>query len=299
MNQWNLTAAALGGTCLGAFGIRALAWHAGNDADALRLLGCHLLRSIVLVLAWAMVATVLRAAARKEKPTAGTGFSFAETLTVLLLVPGCVGCFPAWPIVLGFLTAQLLLTPLFAPPGDRPARTDIIRAGIAVVLFTFTWYLCATTTRQALRGLGERIDARGGSERLRAWAAEVLATHRQRERDRSTLAATGVVLAASPQGPLLAIAAGSLATDADRGGLAPADIPPWVDDLLGRFQGIRSIGVENAGGEAYVALRTGGSAYHFRIQVCPTKAGDGPRPWWIGDDGSTWRPGIYLGTEGK
>ena len=81
--------------------------------------------------------------------------------------------------------------------------------------------------------------------------------------------------------------------------LEAAEIPDWVDALLGPNQGIRSMGI-NHGDNPCVTLYTGGSAYHFRISICPKGVEHGPLPWWVGEVGQfTQRQGIYLATEGK
>src|SRR5262249_55604070 len=134
------------------------------------------------------------------------------------------------------------------------------------LLFTLTWYLCAATTREALHGLGARVEATAGADRLRAWAGEVIATH--------------------PPGQ-------------GRGALEPDEIPDFVGDLLGDNQGVRGVEVRH-GDDPSVDLFTGGSAYHFRIRVHPAGVSHDLPPWWVGEwAGLESQPGIYLETEGK
>jgi hypothetical protein len=303
-NDWKWIVAGVG-ACAGAFLLNARAWQVGYGANALALLGCHFLRLVLLLFAWVIVVTVFRAALRKEKPTAAGGVTILEAASALTIFLGCMGCYPVWPVVL-LLTAPMFLGLVFfgkCPAEHKLSRLAVVRVGIAVGLFLLTWYLCATTTRQALRGLGERIEAKGGSEKLTAWATEVIAAHKQRERNLPIVGAAAVGLMASPQGqgPFVAasaLIAGSMGNRSGR--LEPDEIPDWVDDLLGPFQGVRSVGVEDHGGEPCVALFTGGSAFHFRITVCPLHVRDDAPPWWLGELAHfESHQGIYLETEGK
>jgi hypothetical protein len=185
-----------------------------------------------------------------------------------------------------------------------------LQVGIVLVLFTITWYLCASRTRQAFRGLGERIEAKGDSDRLLTWAAEVIAAQRQREQALPVKVATAVGLLASPlgQGPFLAIPTVVLVTMEERSyRLEREALPDWVIDLMGPFQGVQSAmvylspaGVVGEGDDPCVILYTGGSGYHFQIILRPSRVNRSPSPWWFGElDGLECRPGIYLSTEGK
>ncbi len=279
------------------------AWRTGYAANALGLLGCHFLRCVLLLLAAWTVVAAFKAAAGQERSAARRGLTVLEILVILTLLPGCVGCYSVWPAVLLTLAAPLLLTLARHPGGadaGRLAGPVALRLGLVVLLFTCTWYLGASTTRQALRGLGARIEAGGGADRLLAWAAEVLKAHRQREQDLPAFGAAAVGWTASPgQGPYLAAAVFLAGAGERPGRLAPDELPGWVDDLLGRFQGVRQVDVEDQGYGPCVALRTGGSAYHFRIDVCPSQGNRPALPWWLADDAGQPRPGIYLSTEGK
>ena len=77
------------------------------------------------------------------------------------------------------------------------------------------------------------------------------------------------------------------------------EIPDWVDDLLGPWQGVRSVIVEDYGDHLCVALYTGGSGFHFRISVCPTDVNRRSPLWWFGESIGLEQHGIYLETEGK
>ncbi|HMC89039.1 MAG TPA: hypothetical protein VKI17_05805, partial [Gemmataceae bacterium] len=290
--------------CLGAFLIRELAWRAGYSANALGLLGCHFWRTLLLLLAWHTVLAACKAVARKEMASAPTGLSPLDLASTLLIVPGCAGCYPVWPVVLLLLSLRMFLARILrrsgvASPGSLTEMT-IPGVALTVLLFTVTWYLCASTTRQAFNGLSARIEAKG-PDRLMAWATDVIAAHKQRVQALPVVGATVVGLTASPAGnaPLLVASAVITARAGEPGRLARDEIPDWVDDLLGPFQGIRSMGIENLERDPCVALYTGGSAYHFAVRVCPSRVRRGTPPWWAGEDGSDWWPGISLSTEGK
>jgi hypothetical protein len=264
---WKWTAGALG-ACLGAVVIDVAAWRSGYAANAFGLLGCHFLRFLLLLVAGLMLIQVFRAAARREKPPAATGPTVLDVAALVLCFSGCLGCYPVWPVILLLLACPLLVELLFFRKGNRPAEDKwvLLRVGLVVGLFTLTWYLCAATTREALRGLGARIEARVGADRLRAWAGEVIAAH--------------------PPGQ-------------GRGALEPDEIPDFVVDLLGPFQGVRGAEVR-PGDDPSVDLFTGGSAYHFRIRVRPSRVSRDLPPWWVGEGaGLESQPGIYLETEGK
>jgi hypothetical protein len=269
-SEWTWVALALG-TCLGAFFVQTRAWRVGYEANCIGLLGCQALRCLLLLVGCVTAVAALRATSGKLAPAVGTGLTVLDLAVIVLLLPGCMGLNPFWIVVLPVLTLVLLLRVvalrLSGNDADRPPGLAVMRAGLVVVLFTVTWYFCASTTRQALHGLGERLEAEGGADRFLAWAAEVIAAHK------------GV-----RQG----------------GQLAPEEIPDFVDDLMGPFQGVRSVRVDEYG-DPSVTLYTGGSAYHFTIRLRPARVRRGPWPWWLGEVAGEleWRPGIDLATEGK
>jgi hypothetical protein len=300
-NDWKLIAVAAA-MCLGAFLLYRGAWNIGYQANALSLLGWHMLRLLLLLFAWAFVVSWIRAATTNGKPAAKPGLTVVEGVSVLSIFLGCMGCYPVWPAVL-LLMAPLFATLIFSktgPAGERLTRSAILRAGVVVLLFLLTWYFCASTTRQAMRGLGDRIEAKVGADKLAAWAAEVVAAHKLRQDALPIVGASVVGLSASPQGPFLTAAA-LLATRATYPPhlLERDEIPDWVDDLLGPFQGIRSVIIEDSGYGPCVALRNGGSAFHFRISVCPTAVNRRSPLWWFGESSGLEQHGIYLETEGK
>jgi hypothetical protein len=183
-----------------------------------------------------------------------------------------------------------------------------LRAGIAAGLFAVTWYECAGVTRQAMLGLGARIEAHGGADKLLDWAAEVVAGRRQWRQLLPVEGATVVGLAASPPGPdRLLTSSGWIVARAElrAHSLAPGEIPDWVDRLMGRFEGVRTVAVYaepgGYGGEPCVILFTGSSAYHFEIFLRPSRQRRDLLPWWLGEGttGLEWRPGILLETGGK
>jgi hypothetical protein len=149
-----------------------------------------------------------------------------------------------------------------------------------------------------MHGLGARIEAEGGSDRLLAWATQTIADHKQRERALPVAGATAVSLAG--QSALNGVSALIAArADEDPGRMSQNEIPEWVDRLLGSYQGVRSVTVDT-GNEPCIRLFTGGSAYHFQIRVGPPRVGQRPPLSWAGTlDRVEWRPGIYFSTEGK
>jgi hypothetical protein len=314
--EWKGIVAALG-VCLGAFLLNTRAWHVGYEGSATGLLGCHFLRCLLLLLAWVAVLATFNAAAGGEKPPAGTPTPARAAAFSALLIPACVGCYPMWPTVLALLLPALLVALMHfrrqsGPPADGAGtRRAVLYVGLAAVLFTVTWYECAGVTRQALRGLGERIEAHGGSDKLLAWAAEVIAARQRREQALPLEAPTVVGLAASPPGPggvLTAAAWVAVRAGLDDRGLARGEIPDWVEQLMGRFEGVRSGGVYlRTRGVLYgeddpcVVLYAGSSAYHFEIFLRPSRHRRDPPAWWFGEGtaGLEWRPGIFLETGGK
>jgi hypothetical protein len=302
-NEWKWAAVGLV-FCLGAYGIRAGAWHAGYGANALGLLGFHFLRFFLLLVAWAILCTLLKQTAKRGVPPSTTRVTLFDIAGGFLILPSCVGCYLAWPVVPLLLTTLLLLVLISTrADGARLSRerwpaTVILQVGLPVALFTLTWYFVASTPRAGMHGFGARVEALAGSDRLRAWATDLIAARERREK-----ALPGVVaLAAAPfeSGPWLAVSV----LVAARAGESPwevarDEIPDWVDGLLGPSQGVRSVMIEQYGYDRCVSLRTGGSAYHLRISVCPSRPSRGTSPWWLGADESECRPGIYLETEGK
>lgn len=291
---------------LGAFLLNMRAWHAGYNASALGLLGCHFLSFLLLLVSGGTVIAIFDAVARKAKP-ATRGVRVLDVAVLCLFFAGCCGLYFVWPVVLVLLASLLFTALIFSSTNagsheDRPTRSVIACAGTCLLLSTLTWYYCASNTRQGLRGLGARIQAKGGADKLKVWATEVLAAHKQHEQNLPLVCAMGVGLTASPlgQGPLLAasaFAAGKVGETESV--IAREDLPVWIDDLLGPFEGVRSVGV-NTRNDSCVFLYTGGSAYHFQIRVCPSHDSGGQPPWWLGEvAGLEWRPGIHLSTQGK
>jgi hypothetical protein len=238
---------------------------------------------------------------------------------VLILVTlACFGFHAIWtavlPVLVGLLLIKLVAVELkarlssrsgeFPPAVERPSRPAILRAGLVVLLFTVTWYECATVTSQALHGLGERIEAKGGSDKLKAWASGAVAARKQGVTLAGGAGAVGMLGCPPGQGPLLVafdLLARRATEEERRDALARPEIPDFVDDLLGPFQGVRSVQVDS-GEHPCVNLYTGGSAYHFHIRVrVPREKGGPPRPLGPNEIPSAleWRPGIDLDTEGK
>jgi hypothetical protein len=252
--------------CLGGFFNYTRAWYVGNGASAIGLLGCHFLSLLLLILSWGSVVIVFRAEVSKEQLARNKATTFDAVILAFFIGSGCMGCYPLWPAVLVLLATTFLYAMVFARTEDRLPRRAALRGGVALLLFALTWYFCASTSRQAYRGLGERIEARGGADRLRAWAEELIDECKQGKRQ-----------------PRF-----------DR-----TELPDWIDELLGPFQGVKGVFVYGADqDDPSVVLYTGGSAYHFQITVHPKRRERNPPLWWFGSE-SEWQPGIYLGIGGK
>jgi hypothetical protein len=271
-NDWGSVAVALG-ACLGTFLLYEWAWHTGYNGSAIGLLGCHMMRLPLLLLTWFAVSSGLTTAANGGVPPARRHFSVLDLAGSLMIFAGCVGCYPLWPGLLVLLALALAGVMLLArksaadPASAERMRIVLLSASVTVLLFILTWYLSASTTRQALYGLGTRFDERGGTDKLLAWAQERIQESKAKKRP--------------PR-------------------FGRNELPDWLEDLLGNFEGVRSAYVVGGGDEWCVVLQTGGSAYHFRIDVCPDQHASGGAPWWAGEgNGLEWRPGITLEIEGK
>jgi hypothetical protein len=312
--DWKGVTAALV-VCLGAFLLNGRAWRVGYEGSATGLLGCHFLRLLLLLLAWAAVLATFNAAARREQPAAGRGVPLGAVICAFFLIPACVGCYPVWPVILGLLVPPVLVGLFLArkktiPPGeDAGTRKALLQVGLATLLFTGTWYACADVTRQAMLGLGARIEAHGGSEKLLDWAADVIAARRRWQQALQVEGATAVGLAAAPPGPGGLLTASAWVTArayADRPLIWYGEMPDWVEQLLGRFEGVRSAMVYPepggyGGADPCVILFTGSSAYHFQIFLRPSRKPRDPPLWCFGEGtaGLEWRPGIVIETGGK
>jgi hypothetical protein len=289
--------------CLGAFLLRRMAWNAGHSANAFGLLGCHFLRLVLLFLAWFVVVSAFKIATGRDKPPDSRRLTLFEAISVLSIFLGCMGCYPAWPAVLLSVVPLFLAVLLYGKTPEHTTRGMAVgRFGGVVLLFVVSWYVASTTTQQGLRGLGARIEEKSGSDKLVEWSKEMIAAEKAREQARPAVAAAAVALTASPrgQGTLLAasvLIAGRVGDNHRR--IEREELPEWVDDLLGQFQGVRGAGVEGSGDNTHVSLYTGGSGFHFRIRVYPSRTTPDPSPLWFGEAPGQWTPQIDLDTEGK
>jgi hypothetical protein len=163
--------------CAGAFLLNARAWRAGYEADLLWLYACYFLSLPLLFIAWCLFVapfapTDLEGASRQPGsavlPVLGFGVAFAGAC--------CVISHDLWFIVLPLVTLVLLGLISSARLRQEPAWKAIaLRGTLSAILFILTWYECATTTVRFLDGLGARIEATCGSERLLVWAKEMIA----------------------------------------------------------------------------------------------------------------------------
>jgi hypothetical protein len=248
------------GLCAASFGLNARARQAGTQARWAMLLPCHLFAVLVLLLAWWVVYNAL-AAGWPVPPDRSFGRRLLGLAGGVLIVAACCSLYPVLPVVA--IVLPLFLGALFA---RRQAlgpqwKGIVLRAALAVLLFEATWYECATRSWQAMLGLGERIETHGGSERLMAWAQEVLAATPPNE---------GRTLLAN-------------------------EVPDFVVDMMGRIPGWPVVYVYND--EEPKVWIVNGSGYGFGITVRPKHMDDEVSPWWAGE--YRWRPGVYLGTVSK
>jgi hypothetical protein len=257
--RWGPVLAGMG-LCAASFGLNQWAWQAGNQASWVMLLQSHLLALLVLLLAWWVVFAAL-AAGWPVPPARAFGPQLLLWTSGLLIIAACAGLYPALPLVV--LVLPLFLGALFVRRHTLGPEWQgtVLRATLAVLLFEATWYECATRNWQAMLGLGERIETHGGSERLLAWAKEVLA---------ATPPNAGKTLQLN-------------------------EVPDFVVDMTGRIPGWPWVRVYN--GDDPEVMIANGSGYGFLITVRPKHADEeAPRtgvfPW-------SWRPGIDLGTASK
>jgi hypothetical protein len=265
-NDWKAPGAAVV-LCLGAFFLNAGAWHAGYCASWSALGGCNFLRMLLLLLAWGAVFSVFEEAAPTDKPFPASAGSVLRNLGLVLLVPACFSCQFLWPVVL-LLSLAGVLALRSVRNGAIPtvSKRTVVRFVFVSLLFPLTWYLCASTTRQALHGLGARIEDKGAEDQLRAWAAQVIAEVQQKKHT---------------------------------AGYTYDEVPDFLDDLMGRLPGWPWVHVNADAPEPYVQVANS-SGYAFMITICPSCRAREPVPWWIPEwTRLEWRPGIYLETAGK
>jgi hypothetical protein len=271
-NDWGSVTVAIG-ACLGTFLLYLRAWHTGYAGSAIGLLGCHMLRLPLLLLAWLAVSSEFKTAASKGGPPIKPRFSLFDFVGSLIIFVGCIGCYPIWPFVLALLAIPLVWAVILykkqaaEPLEVRRVRQALLSVGISILLFTLTWFLSASTTGQALHGLGARIEDLGGTDKLLVWAKDAIAEVKARK---------------LPQR------------------FEIEELPDWVKEMLGQNEGVRGARISEYVDETCVYLYTGSSAYHFRIDVCPSRINHGTPPWWAGEGGGLeLRPGILLNVEGK
>jgi hypothetical protein len=248
------------GLCAAAFGVNVWAWQAGRQASWVMLMQCHLLALLVMLLAWWMVFNAL-SAGWPVPPALSWGRHLLAWTGVLAIVAGCINLHPALPLValvLPLFLGALIVRRHTLGPGWKGI---VLRAALAVLLFEATWYECATKYWQAMLGLGERIEAHGGSERLMAWAKEVIAE-------------------TPPNGGRTMVA---------------NEVPDFVVDMTGRIPGWPWVHVYN--GDDPTVMIANGSGYGFLITVRPKQADEEAPPGGVFE--FHWRPGIDLGTASK
>jgi hypothetical protein len=248
------------GLCAASFGLNAWAWQAGREASWVMLLQCHVLALLVLLAAWWAVFQALTVGC-PAPPARSSGRQLLAWTGGVVIVAGCVSFYPASGVVLVvlglFFFALLPRRHRVGPEWKGMA----LRAALAVMLFEVTFNECATRSQQAMLGFGERIETHGGSERLMAWAKEVLA---------ATLPGQGRTIAVN-------------------------EVPDFVVDMMGNIPGWPWVNVYN--GDDPEVMIANGSGYGFLITVRPKHAEEDAAVG--GVFGFHWRPGIDLGTASK
>jgi hypothetical protein len=248
-----------GGISLVAYLLPLVCWYDGRQGRYGLLLLCNLLRLLLLLIAFLMLPGAVGLGGKDKPPVRADRFALLSVACMALMFLACAGAASRWTAVLGAVATLLTVLVWYRQrhfvPGGRPV---LLRAVIAGAAFMFIWYQCASTTASALTGLGERLEATGGSERLRAWAAEVIA--------------------ATPAGQWRH--------------LRREEIPDFVDDLMGRIPGFPTVWVYNMDQPCVVVAN--GSGYGYGVAVCPD--GQEPQVGFGGMVRTTWRPGIYFTT---
>src|SRR4051794_24556410 len=105
-NEWKFVAVALSvgiGACL----VNASAWRTGFCGNCLGLAGCHFFRAVLLFLGFASIIGEFRATAPNAKPIS-SGLTVLDLVVLLMVLPGCAGCYPLWTVVLPVLAVVFL-----------------------------------------------------------------------------------------------------------------------------------------------------------------------------------------------
>jgi hypothetical protein len=244
--------------CAAVSALRLLAWYDGTRGRYGLLMLANLLRLGVVLFAYCLVLWAVGAETR-ERPAMNRLNLLSITCAVVILLV-CAGIPTLWPVPLGVLTitlaVQLARDRTLLAPGWKPV---LLRASLGVALFMFIWYQGASTTNSALRGLGERIEATVGSERLREWAKQQI---------------EGV-----PPG--------------QNNTLRWDEVPEDVFDMMGNIRGWPLVRVVHSD-ERSVTLANG-SGYGYGVSIYPYDEGEPTRHAL----GLRWRPGIFLSTVSK
>jgi hypothetical protein len=224
-------------TCAGGFLNAQRAWRLGYRGEAIPYLGCQVVGFFLSVLAAGAVATAFEHALGKG----AASISNLKSLFVALVVLGCagpIGLPAAWPVAAAVPAVALVVLWV---AGRHALRTDWVVVALCpaatVALFVLTWMQSATVFREALRGLGERLEEKCGADRLAAWAAEEVAAH--------------------PAGAFL----------------DPAELPDFVRDLA-PGQGVRVNAQVLRQPDLYVQLYIG-TGHSFLVAIHPSRTRPG------------------------
>jgi hypothetical protein len=243
--------------CAAAAGLRLLAWYDGTQGRYGLLMLANVLRLPVVYLTYAFALWSVDLLPQERS----AGLKQLHLFVCLaLVVLACAGFPLLWP---GVLVAVTILISIevgrIAARRALGLRPVLLRAFLGVAMFTLTWYLSTGTTFTALRGLGERIDATVGADRLRAWAKEQI--------DK---------------------------TPADKfKHLSLDEVPEDIFDLMGSIPGWPFVLVVRDN-QPHVFLANG-SGYGYSITIYPYDESESN----ASVAGLTWRPGIVLSIASK
>jgi hypothetical protein len=271
LRDWYRVALTLG-LCAAAFVFNARAWRLGYADPGKGFLPFLMGNFFLLALTWLSVFTAFRS----ERPIAPpSGMQLGDVIVLVLTAPGCLGCYPLWPAVLLVMLLVRVGVVVHGRATLGPGwRLIALRAGIVSVLFLLTWYECATTRRQALRGFAARLEDRAREGQLLDWAAEVIEARKKE------------VLQGQPPGRPP----------------PPVEAPDFVHELVGGSPEQTRVQVHVEAGDPYVSVYTSVQE-SFQITLRPSRAAHelGPPARWLGGEmaGIEWRPGIYLDLAGN
>jgi len=283
---------------VGAFALNAWARELGNNYPERGFLaGCRVLCLPVMAVFWLLICSQLALDSGKKMPGPAKA---GGTLVTLLTVPGCCGCYPIWPVVLGLLLIVVGLATYQNREIIGPSwKWVALRSFLYVAIYIVAWFQCATAKQQSLRGFGERVERVAGEERLRDWVATTIES---RKKAQQVVLPTAVGLIVSHDSFAAVAVLMSVQIGEDHQHLTAEEIPEFVHDLMGHRPTWTRVEVYLRNDDPYVTIFNS-SQEAFCAEVRPSRRihehGFSPIPWAPGFDGFEWRPGIYLNTAGN